>query len=252
MAAPGRWSVPVLVGCVAAVLAAAGLLHRWTPSPAPPPAPVAKGVAQSGLPSAPFQTFLDFLRVDAEVQGVPRVTFDAIFAGMTADPEVIELMAAQPEYVKTAGDYISTLVSEARLATGRSKLVEETATLAAVEATYGVDRHVVLAIWGIESNFGGGMGVRSVLRSLATLAAFDSRRPEFWRNELLAALKIAQAIGDGGGLAGSWAGAMGHTQFMPTTYLQHAVDFDGDGRRDIWASVADALGSTANYLKASG
>src|SRR5690606_19175490 len=115
--------------------------------------------------------------------------------------------------------------------------------------TYGVDRHVVLAIWGVESNFGTSAGTRGVMRSLATLAAGDERRPRFWRAEFIAALRILEQ-GDitPERMTGSWAGAMGHTQFMPTTYHAHAVDFDKDGRRNIWDSAADGLASTANYL----
>jgi membrane-bound lytic murein transglycosylase B len=169
------------------------------------------------------------------------------------DPEVLELAANQPEFVKTAGDYLTLLVSNTRLEAGRAKLIEADSVLRAVEAGFGVDRHIVVAIWGIESNYGAQPGSRLVIRSLATLAAYDTRRPQFWRAELIAALKILQA-GDTNTetMAGSWAGAMGHTQFMPSTYAAHAVDFDKDGRRDIWSTVADALGSTANYLKASG
>jgi membrane-bound lytic murein transglycosylase B len=145
------------------------------------------------------------------------------------------------------------LVSDTRLANGREKLAQNSALLADVELTYGVDRHIVLAIWGIESAYGTSMGTRGVIRSLATLATGDARREKFWRGELIAALSILER-GDTtiDALVGSWAGAMGHTQFIPSTFLQHAVDFNKDGRRDIWATLGDALGSTANYLKASG
>ncbi|MEQ1616690.1 MAG: lytic murein transglycosylase [Hyphomicrobiaceae bacterium] len=260
MAASTRRSVSLLgaglgAGMIAAIAGAWIVLTLWPTPPSMPPtlSPVAATPTAPQLSPQQFASFIEFLRVDAATQGIAPATFDAAFAGMAADGQVLELASTQPEYVKTAGEYLTLLVSEARLETGRQKLQEVGATLAAVEATYGVDRHVVLAIWGIESNFGAGMGVRSVLRSLATLAASDSRRPEFWRNELLAALRMLQS-GEAKSvdLAGSWAGAMGHTQFMPTTYIKHAVDFDRDGRRDIWGSVADALGSTGNYLKAWG
>ena len=124
--------------------------------------------------------------------------------------------------------------------------------LAKIEKAFGVDKHVIVAIWGVESSFGAGQGGRNILRSLASLAYLDKRRAPFWNEQLLAALKIT-ANGDISPerMTGSWAGAMGHTQFMPTTYRAHAVDFDGDGRRDIWNSVPDALASTAAYLKAS-
>jgi membrane-bound lytic murein transglycosylase B len=131
-------------------------------------------------------------------------------------------------------------------------LVENKLLLDKIEKTYGVDRHVVVAIWGLESNYGDFMGHQKVVQSLATLA-FEGRRQSFGRTQLIAALKIIQAGDvDPEGLLGSWAGAMGQTQFIPTTYLAHAVDFDGDGRRDIWNSRGDTLGSTAKYLGVSG
>ena len=214
------------------------------PTPAPPPPP---------LDAARFASVLTDLRSDALSAGLLPTTVDQAFAGLVPDSEVLELSNAQPEYVKTAGEYLNLLVSEARIENGRLKLREHEAVLAAVETTYGVNRHIVVAIWGVESNYGAGMGSRRVLRSLATLAAYDTRRPQFWRAELLAALRILQS-GDTtpDNMAGSWAGAMGHTQFMPTTYAVHAVDFDKNGRRDIWGSIPDALASTANYLRASG
>ena len=214
--------------------------------PVQPPAP-------APLDAAKFVDFLSGLKTDLSTAGLLPATLDMAAKGLLPDPEVLELANAQPEYVKTAGEYLSLLVSDARIETGRTKLSELGKTLAAVEAAYGVDRYIVLAIWGVESNYGAGMGSRVVVRSLATLAAFDTRRPQFWRAELLAALRILQS-GDtpAENLAGSWAGAMGHTQFMPTTYAMHAVDFDNDGRRDIWSSIPDALASTANYLKTSG
>jgi membrane-bound lytic murein transglycosylase B len=201
----------------------------------------------------PFQTILADIRAEAIGRGIAPAVIDAAFQGLEPDPEVLELAGAQPEHSKTAGEYVALLASDARLDAGRQKLAQHDATLRAIEAAFGVDRHVVVAIWGIESNYGGSMGSRRIVRSLATLAAFDKRRPGFWRVELLAALRILHS-GDTtpSNMAGSWAGAMGHTQFMPTTYAAHAVDFDKDGRRDIWTSIQDALASTANYLGASG
>lgn len=199
------------------------------------------------------KAFLDALRAEAEGKGVRADVFDRATKGFATDDEIAALNASQPEHVKSAGEYVALLVSETRLATGRSKLVEHGELLARIEQRYGVDRHVVLAIWGVESSFGASMGERNVIRSLSTLSMTDQRRTAFWRSELLAALSIAQR-GDiaAEAMTGSWAGAMGHTQFMPTTYLAHAVDFDGDGRRDIWTTPADALASAANYLKVSG
>lgn len=204
-------------------------------------------------PAIDLAPFLKEIRPEALAKGVSATTFDRATRGLEADPEVLMLASSQPEFVKPVWDYLSGLVSDARIETGRQKLAERGDTLAAIERAYGVDRHVVLAIWGVESNFGTSAGDRHVIRSLATLAAGDERRPRFWRAEFLAALRILER-GDVAPdrMTGSWAGAMGHTQFMPTTYLVHAVDFDRDGRRDIWDSVADGLASTANYLKASG
>ena len=208
---------------------------------------------QPGAPVPALRAFVDSLWADASAKGVSRATFDRAFAGVTPDPEVLEANANQPEHARSAGDYVGLLVSDARLANGREKLVQNGALLADVEATFGVDRHVLLAIWGIESAYGTSMGTRGVIRSLATLATGDARREKFWRGELIAALSILER-GDTtmDALVGSWAGAMGHTQFIPSTFLQHAVDFNKDGRRDIWGTIGDALGSTANYLKASG
>ncbi len=197
--------------------------------------------------------FLVQLWFDAEKRGVSRALFEQALGGLEPDASILDLLVSQPEHLSTPWDYINRLASDKRIETGRAKLAEHADVFARVEKAYGIDKHVVLAVWGVESSFGVGPGTRSVVRSLATLAVGDPRRPEFWRAELLAALVILQR-GDISLLrmTGSWAGAMGHTQFMPTTYMAHAVDFDGDGRRDIWDSIPDALGSTANYLKVSG
>lgn len=190
---------------------------------------------------------------DAQRRGVSRAVFERAFEGLEPDAEVFEHLSNQPEHAAAPWDYMARLVSETRLVNGRAKLVEQGITLSAVEGRYGVDRHVLVAVWGVESSFGTAQGVRPVIRSLATLAAAEPRRPDFWRSELLAALTILQA-GDVSAdrLLGSWAGASGHTQFMPTSFLAHAVDFDGDGRRDIWSTPADALASTASYLAKAG
>jgi membrane-bound lytic murein transglycosylase B len=220
-------------------------------------------VAVPAAPAAPefsreeivrrFRDVLDEAGRRAASQGVSARVVTAAFSGLEPDLEVLDLSRRQPEFTSALWDYLGRLVSQQRISDGRQKLETEKQTLADVEATLGVDRHVVLAIWGVESNYGTRMGDRVIVRSLATLAAADERRAAFWRGELVAALRILER-GDNGGapLLGSWAGAMGHTQFIPSTYLQHAMDFDGDGRRNIWGSVPDALGSTARYLKTSG
>lgn len=200
------------------------------------------------LAALPEQLWPDALKI-----GVKRATFDAAFAHMKLDKKIFEQLANQPENVIAPWDYLSTMASDQRIETGQTKLREMDPALREIERQYGVDRHILVAIWGIESNFGAGGGDRPVIRSLATLTVGDARRAAFWRNELLAALVILDR-GDIGlaEMKGSWAGAMGHTQFMPTSYLNSAVDFDGDGRRDIWHSATDALASSANYLRNAG
>ena len=204
-------------------------------------------------PRAAPQGQLDALWPAANARGISRSVFERYTADFILDPEVVRLATSQPEHVKPPGAYVADLVTPERVEIGRALAAKHAATLAAIEQAYGVDRHVLLAIWGVESAYGTSTGWRSVVRSLATLAVADARRAPFWRNELIAALRILQ---DGQTapetFVGSWAGASGHTQFIPSAYTAHAVDFDKDGRRDIWGTVADALASTANYLRTSG
>ena len=205
--------------------------------------------------SREFSTeFIDGLWSAADAAGVRRATFERAFASSrTSDPEVLALNANQPEFERTTGDYVTQIVSAERVATGRERLAQNTSLVAEIERRYGVDRHILLAIWGIESNYGSAKGERNVIRSLATLTSADARRAAFWHGELIAALTIAEQDRIAPDkMLGSWAGAMGHTQFMPSTYLKHAVDFDGDGVRDVWTSIADALASSAHYLQAAG
>jgi membrane-bound lytic murein transglycosylase B len=193
----------------------------------------------------------------AHAEGVSRPTYERAFAGVTPDPEVLEKAQNQAEFVRPLWDYIDSAASEKRVANGREMLARNGALLDRLEAHYGVDKHILVAIWGMESSYGEALAnpkiMKSVVRSLATLAWGDARRARFGRQQLLAALKILER-GDISvdGLMGSWAGAMGHTQFIPTTYEAYAVDFDGDGRRDVWNSPVDALASAANYLQKSG
>ncbi|MDH3579152.1 MAG: lytic murein transglycosylase [Hyphomicrobiales bacterium] len=200
---------------------------------------------------ADFQRFVDGLAPAARKAGVSRATFGRAFAGVTPDPEVLKKAEYQPEFTKPIWEYLASAVSQKRIENGRKMLRQYRSVLARLETVYGVDRHVILAIWGMETSYGSFMGKKNVIRSLATLGYRGSRR-KFGRTQLIAALKILQN-GDTTPerMKGSWAGAMGHTQFIPTTYLAHAVDYDGDRRRDIWNSVPDALASTANYLKVS-
>lgn len=193
----------------------------------------------------------------ARAAGVSANTYNAAFAGVRPDPTIIKSASNQAEFVRPIWSYLDSAISKKRLANGKEKLIQYRRTLDAIEARYGVDRHIVVAVWGMESSYGAVLNnpkiVKSVIRSLATLAYADNRRKKFGRQQLIAALKILERGDiDPAGMTGSWAGAMGHTQFIPTTYQAYAVDFDGDGRRNIWTSIPDALGSTAAYLKKMG
>ncbi|WAC45355.1 lytic murein transglycosylase [Pseudomonas sp. SL4(2022)] len=221
-----------------------------TPPPTTVSQPLPAALAQPTLLS--FDEWRMLLRSDAIAAGINAELFDRTFAGITLDPKVIAADNSQPEFTRPVWEYIDGAVSVSRIAQGRLLKAQHRPTLKAIRSTYAVDHEVLIAIWGMESNYGSNIGSHNVIRSLATLA-YDGRRQVFWRSQLLAALQILQA-GDGPaqGLIGSWAGAMGQTQFMPTTFNQHAVDFDGDGHRDLWRSAPDALASAAHYLQASG
>ncbi|MDP2242634.1 lytic murein transglycosylase [Pseudomonas sp.] len=199
-----------------------------------------------------FADWRALLRSDAIAAGIDPKLFDRAFAGISPNPDVLVADSSQPEFTRPVWEYLDGAVSSQRIARGRSLMLQHGNTLSRIETRYGVDRQTLVAIWGLESNFGSNIGNHNVIRSLATLA-YEGRRQVFWRSQLLAVLQILQH-GDISPerLVGSWAGAMGQTQFMPTTYNEHAVDFDGDGRRDLWSSSADALASAAHYLQASG
>jgi membrane-bound lytic murein transglycosylase B len=214
--------------------------------PLPPPASPQAALEQN------FESWLISFRREAIAAGIRPDIFDTSMKGLHPDEQIIAADRNQPEFAKPVWEYLSSSISDKRVQEGQQLLADNRALFDRIEATYQVDREVVAAIWGLESNFGSFMGSQSVLRSLATLA-FEGRRRDYGHAQLIAALKIIQS-GDitADGMKGSWAGAMGHTQFIPTTYLAQAVDLDGDGKRDIWNSRADALGSTAHYLKTSG
>jgi len=214
--------------------------------------PAVVGAAAPAVDVDAYRAFVKEFWPVAQKQGISRQLYDEAFRGLTPDPKVVERNNRQPEVFMPASHYLSMHVSDARVREGREKLRRFDTELDAMEQRYGVDRSVVLAIWGMETSFGALRGKRNVVRSLSTLG-YRGRRSKFGRTQLLAALKILQA-GDIGlaAMTGSWAGAMGHTQFIPTSYLAYAVDFTGDGRRDIWETPLDALASTANYLMKSG
>jgi lytic murein transglycosylase len=188
----------------------------------------------------------------AQKRGVSRESFDTYTAGLTPDLRIMDLLDDQPEFTKSFWDYLDGLVSDARIQRGRELLVQYKTTFDAMERAYGVDRHTVTAIWGVESNYSTMGGDRPVIRSAATLACVG-RRQDYFREEFLSALEILHR-GDvkPDRLIGSWAGAFGPTQFMPTTFKKYAVDFDGDGHRDVVDSVPDMIASTANNLKKDG
>lgn len=198
-----------------------------------------------------FERWVAGVWPEARKQGVSRKTFDRAFRGVTPDPDVLKKAEHQPEFAKPVWKYLESAVSKKRVSTGQQMLRKYGKLLNAIEARYGVDKHIVLAIWGMETNYGSFLGKKSLIRSLATLG-YEGSRQKYGRSQLLSALQILER-GDisASKMTGSWAGAMGHTQFIPTTYAAHAVDYDGDGRRNIWESIPDALGSTANYLKYS-
>jgi lytic murein transglycosylase len=207
---------------------------------------------EAGSPAG-FAAWVAAFRPRALAAGIAPATFDAAFAGVTFEPEVIERDRNQGEFTKTIWVYLDTAVSEERVANGRAALAAHRDLLQRIEAAHGVEAEILVAIWGLESAYGSYRGTTPVIGALASLA-YDGRRAALFEAELLAALRILEA-GDAGPdpLRGSWAGAMGHTQFMPSSYLAHAVDQDGDGRRDIWGSdPADALASSAAYLAGFG
>ena len=199
-----------------------------------------------------FARCIGGLRTEALAKGVSAQTFERATQGLAPDRSVLELLDYQPEFKLPIWDYLAALVDDERVADGRAMLAQWGDTLAAVAKRYGVDAETVVAVWGVESDYGKSFGKRPLVTSLATLSCYG-RRQAFFRGEFVATLRIVQ---DGHAapeqLVGSWAGAFGHTQFMPTTFQRVAVDFDGDGRRDIVGSVPDALASTANFLKLAG
>ncbi|MDK3017722.1 lytic murein transglycosylase [Pseudodonghicola flavimaris] len=198
---------------------------------------------------AGFHRWVAQFKPRAAAQGIHGDTFDRAFRGLTLDADVIRRDRNQSEFSKPIWAYLDSAASDVRIANGKAALEKHRATLDRIERKYGVDKEVVVAIWGLESAYGSFRGNNNVIRSLATLA-YEGRRAAFFEDQLVDALKIVQA-GDiaPDKMTGSWAGAMGHTQFMPSSFLEHAVDFTGDGRRDIWSDdPSDALASTAAYL----
>jgi lytic murein transglycosylase len=202
--------------------------------------------------AASFEECLAGIRVSALASGIDAATFDKATQGLQPDNSIFALAEAQPEFKTPIWDYLAGLVDEERVADGRAMMQKWGQALASAQARFGVDAATITAIWGVESDFGRSFGTRPIIQSLATLSC-GNYRAAYFRTEFLAALKILQH-GDIAPeqFAGSWAGAFGHTQFMPSTFLRTAVDMEGNGRRDLINSVPDALGSTANYLRKAG
>ncbi|MBL3672679.1 MULTISPECIES: lytic murein transglycosylase [Paracoccus] len=239
--------VGVLASCAGPMNRAPGGMSGSAPV-TPAPIPAASAGDEAGL-----QNFVQSFRSRAVASGVSPATYDRAMRIARYNPEVIRLDRKQAEFSRPVWLYLDSAVSDVRVTTGRQKAAQLSGTLSQIEARYGVPREIVLAVWGMESNFGANRGKMQIIPSLATLA-YDGRRGEMFQNQLIAALRILQAGDtDPEHMLGSWAGAMGHTQFMPTSYLDYAVDFTGDGRRDIWSEdPTDSLASTANYLRRNG
>lgn len=247
--AANRWGL-ALVACLLPLAALA------EPVPLRPTAPqLASGPEHlmTVASDAGFQDWITRFRARAEAHGISAATLDRAFRGVNFNAYVIDKDRHQSEFTKTIWDYLDSAASDSRVANGKAALRQNRRLLDRIQATYGVDKQVVVAIWGLESAYGAVRGDIPLIEALATLA-YDGRRGSFFEGQLIAALRIIQH-GDvaPANMTGSWAGAMGHTQFIPTSYLAFAVDFTGDGRRDIWSdNPADALASTAAYLAKSG
>jgi membrane-bound lytic murein transglycosylase B len=231
-AALGRRLLPVVSLCIATTIA----------------------VRASAQPDArpPFDQWLTTVRSEALTRGIRETTVDQAFAGLEPLPVVLERDRSQAEVTLTLGEYLRRRLTGPMIRTGREMAARHRTVLSRVTETFGVPQQVIVAIWGLESNFGGFSGTRPTIAALATLA-YDQRRATRFREELFQALEILDR-GDVelDRMKGSWAGAMGQPQFLPSSFQRHAIDFDGDGRRNIWTSHADVFASIANYLKAYG
>jgi membrane-bound lytic murein transglycosylase B len=236
---------------IASALCFGSALAQTTGSINPARAQSAKPAPAAATASS-FDGFLKSLWPLAQARGISRETFALAFRGVTPDPSIAALTRKQSEFVAPIWSYLNSAVGGARISRGRDVLADHAGVLAQVEARYGVPKEIVLGIWGMETNYGSFKGDKDIIRSLATLAHLRYRG-DFFRDELLTALElIEKGHVERRELRGSWAGAMGHTQFMPSSYMKYAVDHSGDGHADIWTSTSDAIASTANYLKGYG
>ncbi len=209
-------------------------------------------ISSASASPADFESWIAGFRSEAAAAGISASVLDEALNGLSINPRVYELNDNQPEFSRGIWDYLDSAVSATRVQNGKTKYLEHQKLLTLIETAYGVDAEIVTAIWGLESSYGAIMGDYDAIQALATLA-FEGRRTGYGRSQLIGALKIIQhGYAARSELKGSWAGAMGHTQFIPTTYLSYAVDHDGDGKRDIWSNLGDVFASTANYLSVSG
>lgn len=247
-------TLALLAGCQSGPAREASAADQTTAPPGEAATEASSDAADAREPATAesFTAWLARFRREARGKGISSATLARALDGVRYRPRVIELDRSQPEFVRPIWQYLDSAVSAQRVTTGRARLAEHRDTARRMEQRYGVPAEVIVAIWGIESNYGGNFGDFSTLEALATLA-YDGRRSDFARGELLAALRIIEA----GDIApermlGSWAGAMGHTQFIPSSFEAYAKDGDGDGRRDIWGSIPDVMASTAHYLARAG
>ena len=219
------------------------------------PSLLAAAIALLAPPAAAQNEFRDCLqniRADAVRQGVPAQVIDRAFLNLTPDAKVIDLDSRQPEFTLTYGKYVGASVTPDRIAKGQQKLVQYRSLLGAIEGEYGVPAAYLVSFWGMETNYGTFMGDFQALRSVATLACM-TKRTAFFANETISALKILASNGmTAQQMKGSWAGAMGNMQFMPSTFVKYAVDRDGNGRVDLWSSIPDSFASAANFLRGIG
>lgn len=250
-ASPARWLAPSVLALFA-LAACSSVPPAATQAAAPTVAgasPAASGEAEH---EQKFARWVAEFRASARAAGIDEATLQSAFDNVRFVPRAVAADRAQPEFTRTVWAYLDSAVSAQRVARGQEKLQQLRPQVDAFTARYGVPTEVIFAIWGMESNFGSNVGDIPTIDALATLG-FEGRREEWARGQLLAALKILQNRDIAREqMIGSWAGAMGQTQFLPSNFLAYAVDADGDGRRDIWGSVPDVVASTANFLARSG
>jgi membrane-bound lytic murein transglycosylase B len=239
-----RWGIALAI-CAAFLVASCQGSARAMEDPG-------KTAGNEPLSEKPFQEWLNQLREEARGKGISEATLEAALRDVVPDMRVIELDRRQPEFLQTFWTYLRQRVSDERIRRGQGLLARHRDLLDKLHAQYGVPPRYLIAFWGLETNFGDRLGDFRVIDALATLA-YDQRRAPFFRTQLLYALQILdEGHVSPDAMTGSWAGAMGHMQFIPSTFIGHAVDHTGDGRKDIWSSLPDALSSAANFLSSLG